>query len=79
MQWYIRGKFDNWSCKVRYILESAGFAEVWMYSESVNTNVILPVLLLRLHDIYISNWRRDMNLCSSLFLYRELKVNFTIS
>ena len=70
---------DNWSCKVRYILESAGFAEVWMYPESVNTNVFLPVLLLRLQDMYISNWRRDMNLCSSLFLYKELKVNFTIS
>ena len=41
---------DNWSCKVRYILESAGFAEVWMYSESVNTNVFMPVSL-RLQDM----------------------------
>ena len=72
-------KCDNWSYKVRYILESAGFAEVWMYPESVNTNVFLPVLLLRLQDMYISNWRRDMNLCSSLFLYKELKVDFTIA
>ena len=37
---------DNWSCKVRYILESAGFAEVWMYSESV----FMPVSL-RLQDM----------------------------
>ena len=29
--------------------------------------------------MYISNWRRDMNFCSSLFLYKELKVNFKIS
>ena len=72
-------KCDNWSYKVRYILESAGFAEVWMYPESVNRNVFLPVLLLRLQDMYISNWRRDMNLCSSLFLYKELKVDFTIA
>ena len=50
-----------------------------MYPGSVNTNVFLPVLLLRLQDMYISNWKRDMNLCSSLFLYIELKVNFTIS
>ena len=54
---------DNRSCKVRYIPESAGFAEVWMYPESVNTNVFMPVLLLRLQDMYISNWRRDINLC----------------
>ena len=54
---------DNWSYKVRYIIESADFAEVWMYPESVNTNVFLPVLLLRLQDMYISNWRRDMNFC----------------
>ena len=26
---------DNCSCKVRYILESTGFAEVWLYPESV--------------------------------------------
>ena len=43
-------KCDNWSYKVRYILESAGFAEVWMYSESVNTNVFMPVSL-RLQDM----------------------------
>ena len=42
---------DNWSCKVRYILESASFAEVWMYPKSVNTNVFMPVLLLRLQDM----------------------------
>ena len=31
--------------KVRYILESAGFVEVWMYLEPVNTNVFVPVLV----------------------------------
>ena len=36
-------------------------------------------MLLHLQDMYISNWRRDMNLCSSLLLYKELKVNFTIA
>ena len=43
---------DNCSCKVRYILESTGFAEVRLYPESVNTNVFLSILL-RLQDIHV--------------------------
>ena len=39
---------DNWSCKVRYVFIYAGFAEIWMYPESVNTNVFLHVFSLRL-------------------------------
>ena len=66
-------KCDNWSYNVRYILESAGFAEVWIYPESVNTTVFSPVLL-RLQYMYISNWRRDMDLCLSLFYIKNWKL-----
>ena len=70
---------NNWSFKIKGILETAGFADVWMYPESVNINLFIPIFQVRLRDIYICKWRSDMSLCSSLVLYKELKNSFTIS
>ena len=63
----------NWLHTVKYLLESAGFAELWMFSESVIGNKFIPVLKQIFMDIYISNLREGMNACSSRSLFRNVK------
>ena len=69
----------NWSLNVKHLLETSGFAHVWIYPESVNSDLFLPIFLLRLKDMYISNWRSDLEASTSLLLFKELKINFEIS
>jgi hypothetical protein len=45
----------NLLSKVKALLQSAGFNDVWMYLESVKLNIFIPVLHGRLKDIYITN------------------------
>ena len=66
----------NWLQKVKILLESAGFAEIWMFPESVIGNKFIPVLKQRFMDIYIANWREGMNACSSLSLFRNVKCSY---
>ena len=66
----------NWLQKVKNLLESAGFAEIWMFPESVIGNRFIPVLKQRFMDIYIANWREGMNACSSLSLFRNVKCSY---
>ena len=62
--------------KVKNLLESNGFAEIWMYPESVFSNNSIPVLRQRLVDTHISNWREGMETGSSLSLFRNLKTSY---
>ena len=62
----------NWLSKVNYLLESNGFADIWMFPDSVIDNFFIPVLSQRLKDTYITNWREGMKTCLSLSLYRNL-------
>ena len=80
-----RYKFDrdmsvvNWASKVIYLLQNLGFIDVWLFPESVNVNVFVKILRVRLLDIYISQWRQDVRNKTSLSLFREIKVNFETS
>ena len=56
--------------KVKNLLESAGFAEIWMCPESVIGNKFIPALKQRFMDIYIANWRERMNVCPSLCVHK---------
>ena len=44
---------NNWITKVRDLLQNNGFVDVWMYPESVNANVFIPIFKNRLIDMYI--------------------------
>jgi hypothetical protein len=65
----------NWLSKVKALLQSAGFNDVWMYPESVKLNIFKPVLHGRLKDIYITNWHSSVHICSSLYLYKHIKTD----
>lgn len=50
----------NWLSKVKHLLESNGFADTWLYRDSVICDRFTPVLRQRLMDTYLSNWREGM-------------------
>jgi len=67
---------NNWSSKVRDILNQTGFNDVWLFPESVNSNQLIPLLKTRLRDQYITNWNTSVTSSSSMILYKELKPIF---
>jgi len=66
----------NWSSKVRNLLQNACFEDVWIFPDSVNFKLFIPVLRTRLRYKYITQWKEGMELCSSLYLLREFKTVF---
>ena len=69
----------NWAYKVKRLLESSRFPEVWMFPGSVDTKTFIPVLRKRLIDVHISNWREEMEACSSLSLFRHFKQTYELA
>ena len=66
----------NWLYKVKNLLESAGFAEIRMFPDSVIGNKFIPILRQIFMDIYIANWREGMNACSSISLFINVKYSY---
>ena len=66
----------NWLSKVKHLLESNGFADTWIYRDSVISDRFIPVLRQRLMDMYLTNWREGMEVSSSLSLFRNLKYSY---
>ncbi len=69
----------NWEGKIKSLLQHSGFPDIWLFPESVDVNKFIPVLSLRLRDIYLSEWRGGMALCTSLAIYREMKTTFELT
>ena len=67
---------QNWASKVKDILQTTGFYDVWLFPASVNSSSFIPILRNRLRDLYINNWRNGMEQCSSLDVYKEIKITF---
>ena len=65
-----------WISKLKCLLESTGFAEVWLFPNSVNFKLFLPLFKQRLIDTFLVNLCEGLNLSSSMTMYRELKPNF---
>ena len=67
------------TAKVKLLLEHNGFPDVWMYPESVNINMFIPIFQNRLRDVFITEWNHGLSLSSSSMLYKELKQSFEMS
>ena len=50
----------NWVSKIRDVLNVTGFNFVWLYPQSVVTNVCVPLLKQRLKDTFITEWIRGI-------------------
>ena len=70
---------NNWASNVKKLLERTGFPDVWMFPNSVNPDRYLPLLKIRLKNMYIIEWREGVRSGTSLILYREIKNDFEIS
>ena len=44
----------SWTSKVKTLLELGGFPDVWLFPESVDVKMFMPILQARLRDIYIT-------------------------
>ena len=66
----------HWISKIKHLLESSGFADIWIYPNSVICDRFIPVLRQILMDTYIVNWREGVEACSSLSLYKNLKSSY---
>ena len=40
----------NWVSKIRNLLQRIGFCDVWLYPDSVDTKILMPLLKLHLRD-----------------------------
>ena len=69
----------SWTAKVKYLLEHSGFPDVWLFPESVNIKIFLPLFQSRLRDIYVTEWKQGIELSSALTLYNILKQSFDTS
>ena len=50
----------GWSSKVKYLLQHSGFADVWLYQESVDIKKFIPTFHCSLRDIYITVWKQSI-------------------
>ena len=62
-------QINNWANKVKHLLDSSGFADVWIYPESVVLNKFIPIFSQSQKDIYITQWHTDIQNYSSLSFY----------
>ena len=71
----------TWCNKVKILLESTGFFDIWFYPESVEIEQFIPIFKVRVKDIYIyiSHWRASLQLSPSKELFYNLKDSYEIS
>ena len=69
----------NWVSKIRDMLNVTGFNFVWLYPQSVVTNVFVPLLIQRLKDTCITEWRRGIETSPTMLMFKNLKPTFEIS
>ena len=70
-------RINNLANKVKHLLDSLGFADVWIYPESVVLKKFIPIFSQRQKDIYITQWHMDIQNYSSLSLYTLIKTDFS--
>ena len=69
----------DWFNNVKFMFESNGFYEIWLFPSSVNLKAFTPVFCNRFIDNYLIHWHIDIRSRSSLTLFRHIKSTFDIS
>ena len=70
-----RGK-DCWALRIKNILFTYGFGEIWIAQGVVNANIFIDIFKQRCKDIDVQNWRAALRKYSSLTFYNLIKRNF---
>jgi len=66
----------NWASKVRDLLSRHGFAEVWIFPDSVNYVTFIKLRKQRLYDCAYRKLKDDIDKARSLHIYKYIKSNF---
>jgi len=66
----------NCVSKIRDMLNVTGFNFVWLYPQSVVTNVFVPLLKQRLKDTFITECRRGIETSPTMLMFKNLKPTF---
>ena len=61
----------NWVSKIRDMLTVAGFNFVWLYLQSVVTNVFVPLLKQRLKDTFITEWSLGIETSTTMLMFKN--------
>jgi len=69
----------NWVSKIRDMLTVAGFNFVWLYLQSVVTNVFVSLLKQRLKDTFITEWSLGIETSPTMLMFKNRKPTFEIS
>lgn len=70
---------SNWVSRVKNLLTTMGFGDVWLHQGVANTELFLKIFEQRVNDIALQNWRRSVNNSNESLLYRELKTTLEYS
>ena len=65
-----------WLKSIEQTLNSCGMRHVWLNPDTVNNNWLKKSLELRLSDIYIQDWQRQVDTMNSCTTYRHFKSYF---
>ncbi|XP_053395382.1 uncharacterized protein LOC123523921 isoform X1 [Mercenaria mercenaria] len=57
----VKPNSNSWAKSVKNLLQSLGFYDVWLFQEVGDNDAFISVLKTRLTDVFIQNWRADIN------------------
>jgi hypothetical protein len=69
----------GWTALVQNLLETLGFAEVWLNQGVENINIFMKICKLRLRDQFTQEWQSSINNSPESILYRHLKRELCVS
>ncbi len=67
----------KWICKVKSILDSCGFSNMW-HDHNINSKWLLKSIELRLKDIELQNWKSEVDRNRLCRVYRLFKTEVCI-
>ena len=62
--------------EIRKLLESTGFGYIWQQQVVFNENEFLKLFKQRLIDIYLQDWKAEVNLTTDGRLYKQFNKQF---
>ena len=65
-----------WLKSIEQTLSSCGMRHVWLNPDTVNYNWLKKAIELKLSDMYIQDWQRQVDTMSSCTTYRHFKPYF---
>ena len=63
---------QNWASQIKYILESHGFNDVWLFQGVGNMKQFIHIFKQRAKDNYIQSWNNQLQNSPRAITYRSI-------